>query len=71
MSPIAPVLILRGWSTSPGWGRWLYLLAAEGRGVIVTWIRVSAMLINYVNLLEIGDIMRFDGARARARESQD
>jgi ABC-type transporter Mla MlaB component len=47
------------------------VLAAEGRGVLVTWIRVSAMLINYVNLLGIGDILRLDGARREAREALD
>ncbi len=47
------------------------VLAAEGRGVVVTWIRVSAMLINYVNLLGIGDVIRFDGTRRASRESLD
>jgi len=47
------------------------VLAAEGRGVIVTWIRVSAVLINYVNLLGIGDVIRFDDAQRVTRESRD
>jgi anti-anti-sigma regulatory factor len=47
------------------------VLAAEGRGVIVTWVRVSAMLVNYVNLLGIGDIIRFDGQRREVREALD
>ena len=47
------------------------VLAAEGRGVIVTWTRVSAVLINYVNLLGIGDVIRFDDAPHVARESRD
>jgi anti-anti-sigma regulatory factor len=47
------------------------VLAAEGRGVTVTWLRVSAMLINYVNLLGIGEIIRFDGTRREARETVD
>ena len=37
------------------------VLGAEGRGVIVSWIGVSMLLVNYVELLGIGDLMRFDG----------
>jgi|GEM_PF-4307984 len=47
------------------------VLAAEGRGVVITWIRVSAMLINYVNLLGIGDVIRFDGTQRATRDSLD
>lgn len=47
------------------------VLAAEGRGVTVTWISVSAMLVNYVNLLGIGEIIRLDGARRGARKVLD
>lgn len=47
------------------------VLAAEGRGVIVSWIRVSAVLINYVNLLGIGDVIRFDDTHRAVRESLD
>jgi ABC-type transporter Mla MlaB component len=39
------------------------VLAAEGRGVTVSWSRVSLTLINYVKLLGIGDVIRFDGGR--------
>jgi ABC-type transporter Mla MlaB component len=47
------------------------VLAAEGRGVVITWIRVSAVLINYVNLLGIGDVIRFDGTHRASRDSVD
>ena len=47
------------------------VLAAEGRGVVITWHHVSATLVNYVQLLGIGDVIRFDGGRRPARESRD
>ena len=40
------------------------VLAAEGRGVVVSWLAVSAVLVTYVSLLGVGDVMRFDGVRA-------
>ena len=39
------------------------VLAAEGRGVMITWLAVSAVLVTYVSLLGVGDVMRFDGLR--------
>lgn len=36
------------------------VLAAEGRGVMVTWIAVSSVFVTYVNLLGFGGVMRFD-----------
>jgi ABC-type transporter Mla MlaB component len=38
------------------------VLAAEGRGVVIRWLAVSAVLVTYVSLLGVGDVMRFDGA---------
>jgi hypothetical protein len=40
------------------------VLAAEGRGVEVSWLAVSAVLVTYVSLLGVGDVMRFDGVRS-------
>lgn len=40
------------------------VLAAEGRGVHITWLAVSAVLVTYVSLLGVGDVMRFDVARS-------
>ncbi|HET9626485.1 MAG TPA: STAS domain-containing protein [Kofleriaceae bacterium] len=40
------------------------VLAAEGRGVVVTWLAVSAVLVTYVSLLGVGDVMRFEGVRS-------
>ncbi|HEY0189654.1 MAG TPA: STAS domain-containing protein [Kofleriaceae bacterium] len=40
------------------------VLAAEGRGVDITWLAVSAVLVTYVSLLGVGDVMRFDTPRA-------
>ena len=40
------------------------VLAAEGRGVNITWLAVSAVLVTYVSLLGVGDVMRFDVARS-------
>ena len=37
------------------------VLAAEGRGVGVSWRRVPATLVNYVKMLGIGDVLRIDG----------
>jgi len=48
------------------------VLGAEGRGVTVTWTRVTATLVNYVKLLGIGDVLGFDDAhdvRPRQRVS--
>jgi ABC-type transporter Mla MlaB component len=47
------------------------VLSAEGRGVSVTWIRVAAMLVNYVNLLGIGDVLRLDDTRRAAGDARD
>lgn len=45
------------------------VLSAEGRGATVTWIRMSATLVNYAKLLGIAEIMRFADAPLRVRES--
>jgi ABC-type transporter Mla MlaB component len=37
------------------------VLAAEGRGVRVSWTAVSPVLLTYVSLLGVGGVMRFDG----------
>jgi anti-anti-sigma regulatory factor len=37
------------------------VLAAEGRGVTVSWTAVSPVLLTYVSLLGVGGVMRFDG----------
>jgi len=47
------------------------VLSAEGRGAAITWIRVSAMLVNYVKLLGIGEVIRFDDARPESRARRD
>jgi hypothetical protein len=44
------------------------VLGAEGRGVMVTWIRASTLLVNCVKLLGIGDILHFDGTGAASCE---
>lgn len=41
------------------------VLASEGRGTSVIWLRVSKLLINSVKLLGISDILRFDEQPAR------
>jgi ABC-type transporter Mla MlaB component len=37
------------------------VLAAEGRGANVAWTAVPPVLVNYVNLLGIGDVLHFHG----------
>ncbi len=45
------------------------VLSAEGRGVTVSWIRVTSTLVNYVKLLGIGDVIGFDdGQELRPRQ---
>lgn len=41
------------------------VLACEGRGTSVIWLRVSMLLINCVKLLGISDILRFDDQPVR------
>jgi anti-anti-sigma regulatory factor len=42
------------------------VLAAEGRGVAVTWTAVSSVFVTYVNLLGFGAVMRFERVRPYA-----
>jgi len=37
------------------------VLAAEGRGAVVTWTAVPPVLVTYVNLLGIGEVIHFHG----------
>lgn len=47
------------------------VLAAEGRGVTVSWIAVSTVLLTYVSLLGVGGVMRFDGVPADDKDLPD
>jgi ABC-type transporter Mla MlaB component len=44
------------------------VLAAEGRGANVAWTAVPPVLVNYVNLLGIGDVLHFHGRIPAALE---
>lgn len=47
------------------------VLSAEGRGVMVTWLAVSAVLVTYVSLLGVGDVIRFDGVHLERPQRPD